>query len=105
MPDKDFETLSPTALEALDLAQLTASCGLEETVLRELVEYGVLQPLDPAAPAMSFSATQVVVLRRACRLRQDFDLDTPALALALGLLRRIHTLEHRLQLLGGWPPE
>jgi len=50
------------------------------------------------------------VTRTAYRLRNDFELDTPALTLALSLLDRVHDLEAQLcelraQLRGGWVEE
>lgn len=80
----------------LSLADLAALSGLPEAELLELVEYGVIVPIDPGAAERTFRADYLVVARTASRLRRDFELDTPGLALALTLLERIHDLEAEL---------
>jgi len=84
---------------ACTLAQLAALSGLSEDTLRELVEVGVLVPVEPAAPAWTFSASYVVVARRAHRLREGFDVDAHALAVLLGFVERIEALQAELRAL------
>jgi chaperone modulatory protein CbpM len=75
------------------LTEFVELSGLTESELREWVEAGVLSPADPAAEPWSFSADCIVTLRTACRLRQDFELDTESVALMVTLLDRVHALE------------
>ena len=77
-----------------ELAQLS---GLPVAILRELVEYGALVPLRGPAPQWRFTAEYVVAVRTASRLRDDFELDTSALSVALNLVERIHVLEAELR--------
>ena len=79
------------------IADLSESCGLPEEVLRELVEYGALQPRDPGSEEWCFGAECVVALRTAARLRADLELETPAMALVLAFLERIQRLEARIR--------
>ena len=88
----------------LSLAQLAGLSGLTEAELRELMDYGVLTPVEPAAESPVFRADCVVTARTACRLRSDFELDMPELALALALLGRIHDLEAQLRALSAQLP-
>ena len=81
------------------LAELAARSGFSEAEVRELIDYGVLAPLDPHAAAQRFRASCVVVVRTAYRLRRDFDFDPPALAFALSLLERVRELETEVQAL------
>lgn len=81
----------------LRLVELSGACGLTQEVLRDLVEFGVLEPAD--AEAMEFAADCLPSLRAAARLRADFELETHALALVLSYLRRIEELESRVQAL------
>lgn len=92
-------------LEAFDLEQLHADCGLSHALVLELVEVGVLQPIEADAPTLRFSAAQVCVLRRARRLCADFDVDSSALALTLRLLQRIERLERTLRAHGASLPQ
>ena len=81
----------------LALEELCELSGLSETELRELVDYGVLAPIDPDAQHWAFGANRLVVARSARRLRRDFDLDTDAVALVVALLERVRDLEEELR--------
>jgi chaperone modulatory protein CbpM len=83
--------------EELSLTELAGLSGLSEAELRELVDYGAITPVVPGARQPTFRADCIVTARTACRLRTDFELDTPGLALALILLGRIHDLEAQLR--------
>jgi chaperone modulatory protein CbpM len=87
------------AQRAWTLAALAESCGVASNEVRELVEYGALHPDNPDVDAdrWMFSARCAVTIRTAVRLRRDFDLDTPGLALALTLIERIRALEDDLR--------
>jgi chaperone modulatory protein CbpM len=95
-----------------ELAELS---GLSPELLRELVDYGALVPINaqgpineqvpvnaqvPASsqsPQWSFAADCVVAVRTVSRLREDFDLDASALSVALMLIERIQGLEAQLR--------
>ncbi len=78
------------------LAELAALSGLPDAMLRELVECGAIAPLDESESDWTFTARCVVTMRKAGRLRNDFELDANALAVAFSLLERIHQLEEDL---------
>jgi hypothetical protein len=80
----------------ISLAELARISGLEEARLRELVDYGALAPIDPAAASWTFSAECVVTARTACRLLNDFELEPHGLVVVLTLLERIRGLESEL---------
>jgi chaperone modulatory protein CbpM len=85
--------------------ELIELSGLSADLLRELVDYGVLAPLNARAPdedrpaQWRFAADCVVAVRTVSRLREDFELDANALSVALTLIERIHELEAQLQAL------
>jgi len=79
------------------LEELCELSGLSETELRELVDYGVLAPVDSGARAWTFRADRLVVARSARRLRKDFDLDPHAVALVVTMLERVRDLEAELR--------
>ena len=79
------------------LEELCELSGLSETELRELVDYGVLAPINPGARHWVFGADRLVVARSARRLRQDFDLDPHAVALVVTMLERVRDLEEELR--------
>jgi len=88
--------------ERLALDELSRLCGLTRDELAELVEYGALVPVS--AGETRFAAEWVLPLRRAGRLRADFDLDLFTVGLLLGYLRRIDALEHELRALRAHMP-
>lgn len=81
----------------LTVEELAAVSGLPEEILGELVDCGALVPANPGGVQWTFSARCVVAVRTAGRLRNDFELDGNAVALALSLVERIHELELQLQ--------
>ncbi|MEO8313871.1 MAG: chaperone modulator CbpM [Pseudomonadota bacterium] len=95
-------------LEVTDVVWLEecAECSLDElaersrvpaALLRELLDFGVLESRDPAAIQPIFDASVMVTAQTAARLHNDFELDSAGIALALVLMRRISELETQLQ--------
>lgn len=83
----------------ISLEDLAQTCTLSVNELEELIEYGALVPLPPPTETPTFSADWVVPLRAVCGLQIDFDLDLFTVAMVLGYLQRIDTLERQLQTL------
>lgn len=81
----------------LTLDELDERWGLSRIQLRELIEHGVLEPAP--AGAGSFSIEEISVVRTACRLQRDLELDAHAVGVVLELLRRVHSLEEELSVL------
>ena len=79
------------------LEELCELSGLTEAELRELVDHGVLAPIEPGARAWTFRADRLVVARSARRLRKDLDLDAHGVALVVALLERVRDLEAELR--------
>ncbi len=77
----------------VSLTELVEISGLGEAELLELVSTGALPARDTSEGRMVFSARVVTMARTACRLRDDFELDTHGLAVALRLLERVRDLE------------
>ena len=79
------------------LAELAELSGLSEAMLQELLEAGLLEEAAFPGAAGGLKTGSLVVARRACRLRADFDLNDSGVMLALTLLQRIEALEARLR--------
>jgi chaperone modulatory protein CbpM len=82
--------------QEFSLTELAELSGLSATELRQLMEYEARMPADPHAASLTFKAQHLVTARIANRLRGDFELDAPGLALVLTLLERIRGLEAQL---------
>ncbi|HWW05099.1 chaperone modulator CbpM [Collimonas sp.] len=83
-------------IELCSLDELAEFSGLSQAELADLVAIGAIEPDHSAAPAYVFRAQTIVLARTARRLRDDFELDTHGVAMALNLLEKIHALEARL---------
>jgi chaperone modulatory protein CbpM len=94
MASDPFQPLDDETTVALD--ELLASSGLAREELVELVEFGALEP-TVSGERWLFASRSVVQARRAARLRDDFGLNLPGMALALAYLERIDELERRLR--------
>jgi chaperone modulatory protein CbpM len=77
----------------VSLTELVEVSGLRENELMDLVSTGALPARDAPGGGLAFSARVVTMARTACRLRDDFELDTRGLAVALRLLERVRDLE------------
>jgi hypothetical protein len=93
MPIDLTETLWLHEQYTFSLAELSKLSGLTELELNDMVDYGILEPIDPEASPWLFGANRLLTVRMACRLGRDFDLDPQSLALTISLLERIHALE------------
>ena len=87
--------------DACTLEELAEYSGLSHAELAELVALGAIEPdrvpdTGGPAPGYIFRSQTIVMARTARRLRDDFELDTQGLAVALNLLQRIQALEARL---------
>ena len=91
------ETLWLDERGVVTLVELAECSGLSEPELVELVELGALEPLESSERDLRFGAQCIAAARAASRLRNDFELDTPGLALVLSLLDRVHELESELR--------
>ena len=105
---QEIEALSLDEHRVVSLTELIEFSGLRETELLDLVQSGAL-PVREATGAhtnvsYSFSARVVTLARTACRLRDDFELDTRGLGVALRLLERVRGLEEEIALLRAQMP-
>lgn len=90
------EVLWMDQYQELSLADLAKLSGLSAEELNELVDCGAIVPVNTNSAEWVFDAGCLVVAKTACRLRNDFELDTQGLSVALTLITRIHNLETQL---------
>jgi chaperone modulatory protein CbpM len=83
--------------ERLSLRQICERCHIEEDMIVELVEEGILDPLGNSRMSWKFRFTATERVKRVVRLQRDFELNLPAVALILQLLDRIEQLETRVR--------
>ena len=81
----------------ITLAELAELSGLPEEVLHELIECGVLVRAERRPARLTLTVGTLRSLHMARRLREDFELETKALAITLRLLDRISELKQQLR--------
>jgi MerR HTH family regulatory protein len=92
-------------LDDLRIEQLVEASGLSEADVRELIEYGVFQPIG-GVEEWRFEGTALVLGRRLARLQQAFELQAPGLALVHAFIERIDALEQEMRAMAcERPPE
>ena len=93
-PTNDAIWLNST--EVCRIEDLAERSGLSIEEIADLVDTGVIAPLEEENQAHYFLIRHVLTVKVARRLRDDFQLDCHGISLALTLLRRIDDLEARL---------
>lgn len=87
------EMLWLDARDVLTLPELAEACAVQAAELQEMVDDGVLRPVQQDQPMWVFSAEYVMPLRKADRLRRAFDLDLFTVGLLTEHLLCIEALE------------
>jgi chaperone modulatory protein CbpM len=91
-------------LDVCSIEHLAEISGLAEADILDLVESGVIKPVEAHAAHLSFHLEYVVTAKTARRLRDDFELDRHGVAVALVLLKRIESLQEKLRELSAVGP-
>lgn len=94
-PDETIEILAH--LDDLRMQQLVEASGLTEQDVRELIEYGVFQPVGVRVEEWRFEGSALVLGRRLARLQRAFELQPPGLALVHAFIERIDALEREVR--------
>jgi len=76
----------------LSLHDVCEICGIEESIVVEMVNEGIAEPLSYGSARWEFSGIAVTRLRVAYRLQRDLHVNLAGAALALELLEELETL-------------
>jgi len=74
------------------LAELCRIMGVQEQLVVEIVEEGIVEPIGTARQHWRFTGVAVTRIQRVIRLQREFDVNLPGAALALELLDEIERL-------------
>jgi chaperone modulatory protein CbpM len=91
-----------TSAELLDdelvfsMDEFCEACSGTTRWVVELVEEGIIRPVDDADKNWRFTGTSLTRALVAVRLRRDLDVNTPGIALALDLIEEVRELRQRL---------
>ena len=81
----------------ITLDEFSVACSQTSTWVLDLVDEGILEPVDSTATQWRFSGTSLVRAQAAMRLQRDLGVNLAGAALALDLLDEIRVLRERLQ--------
>jgi chaperone modulatory protein CbpM len=82
----------------ITLSQLCEVCSVEHTLIEQLVEEGMLDPVGRRSGEPRFRYTSVRITRTAMRLQDDLGVNLAGAALALELLERIEVLQRQVRI-------
>ena len=103
-PDAGGLQLTTLILEEqseLTLADICRACAIDDVVIIEMVEEGVLTPVGEAPAQWRFSGLHLQHAKVAVRLQRDLGVNLQGAALALQLLEEMDQLRARLRGLSG----
>jgi len=98
----DREILTGLLLDSessLTLGELSRCCGVHAEFIVELVQEGIIDPLDRDPASWRFTGLSLLRVNRALRLRRDLGINLAGIALAFELMDEIDQLRARLNLL------
>ena len=101
MTNENIKTLSGIIVdeaEAISLAELCRCCSLPAEQVITMIEYGVIEPLEPRATSIrwQFSGNSVLRIQTAVRLQRDLDVNISGAVLALELLDEVKSLRQEV---------
>ena len=94
-----FDIEWPAMSDTVSLTELALACSMSLDELRELVDFGALQPIDPVQTEPVFAMGCMEPLRTAGKLRRDYDLDLFVVVIVMDYLQHIRQLEAQLRTL------
>ncbi|HBG98227.1 MAG: hypothetical protein JKP98_01020 [Rhodobacteraceae bacterium] len=86
-------------VETVTMTEICRSCGVSAEWVIDLVEHGIIDPAEPAAPRWQFHAVSIRRVRRARALQRDLGVNLAGIALALDLIEERDRLRARLRAL------
>ncbi|MCB1862769.1 MAG: MerR family transcriptional regulator [Gammaproteobacteria bacterium] len=79
------------------LGELSRCCGVHAEFIIEMVEEGILNPLDRDPGCWRFPGPSLLLVNSALRLQRDLGVNLAGIALAFELMDEIRRLRLRLQ--------
>ena len=76
----------------LSVADICASVGVTEDLVREVVAHGIVEPRGDAPEEWYFDAHMAIVAKKAFRLQRELEIDWAGVAVALELMDKLEQL-------------
>ncbi len=97
--DKEITVLSMEAQSELSLEELCEICHVTHEFIRELIEYGAIEPQGISIEVWRFNPNHMRKIQIIKRLQQDLEVNLPGAALAMDLMAQIEEMRSQLELL------
>lgn len=81
----------------VSVEEICEACSCHREWIAELVEYGILEPLDSQRDEWRFTGISIARAHTARRLQRDLGVNLAGVALALELLEEIEALRRQRQ--------
>jgi chaperone modulatory protein CbpM len=91
--------MSSPLIVQLDMAQFCEATDLPAVYVIEIVEHGILEPQGAQPQDWRFNDYELLLAKRAAKLRRDLELEWEGVALALDLLEEVQQLRAENQML------
>ncbi|WP_256830594.1 chaperone modulator CbpM [Pseudomonas sp. Pse1] len=91
--------MSSPLIVQLDMAQFCEATDLPAVYVIEIVEHGILEPQGAQPQDWRFNDYELLLAKRAAKLRRDLELEWEGVALALNLLEEVQQLRSENQML------
>ena len=91
--------MSSPLIVQLDMAQFCEATDLPAVYVIEIVEHGILEPQGAQPQDWRFNDYELVLAKRAAKLRRELELEWEGVALALDLLEEVQQLRAENQML------
>lgn len=99
MAGKDITMVSIEAQSELSFDELCEACHVSPDFIRELIEYGAIEPQGISIEVWRFNPEHMRRIQTVKRLQHDLDVNLPGAALAIDLMDQIEAMQVQLELL------
>jgi len=100
MVEREENELTGTVFDEgteITVVELCRVCSIERSLVEELIQEGILDPIDAGRGEPRFSHTSIRRTLTVKHLQRDLRVNLPGAALALDLLERIEKLQAQLR--------
>lgn len=85
----------------LSLGELSKACSVHAEFIMELVEEGIIEPVDPRTSHWIFTGSTLKRVRAVVNLQRDLGVNLAGVALVLDLIQEIERMRARLTISEG----
>ncbi|MBN0988336.1 chaperone modulator CbpM [Amphritea pacifica] len=79
----------------LSFSELCLQTGVAESIVVEIIEQGIVEPVGDTPGEWLFSPAMLVLTKKAVRLHRDLDVNWAGIALAIELLNEVEQLREQ----------